>query len=71
MTMKFIKQIEIANKTGLSKGFISRILSEKNTSKPSYKAAKKLGAATNTDPILWLENSPAEIKAAIKKGAQQ
>ncbi len=60
-----MKQTTIAKKTGLSESFISRLLSEKNNSRPSFKSAKKLAIVTNTNPILWLEGDKKEIKQAI------
>jgi hypothetical protein len=33
--------------------------------KAGWKSAKRLAAATGTDPVLWLEGTPNEIKQAI------
>jgi len=56
---------KIAALAGISQGFFSNILCGRR--RPHYKTAKKLAAVTNTDPILWLEGSPAEIKQALSK----
>jgi len=60
-----MKQTILAKKTGLSESFISRLLSEKNNSRPSFKAAKKLAVVTNTDILLWLEGNKKELKQAV------
>ncbi|MCP3941675.1 MAG: helix-turn-helix transcriptional regulator [Desulfobacteraceae bacterium] len=65
--MKTLKQYQIAKNAGITGGFLSEILAKKKN--PSYKTAKKLAAVTNTDPILWLEGSSKEIRAALKLGA--
>ncbi|MBC8442023.1 MAG: helix-turn-helix transcriptional regulator [Deltaproteobacteria bacterium] len=65
-----IKQVEIAKLVGVSTGFISRVLSKTDPLKPSWKTAKKLAKATNTDPVLWLEGTPDQIKAGIKNNNQ-
>ena len=54
-----------ALEAGISQGFLSNILCGRR--RPHYKTAKKLAAATNTDPILWLEGTPEEIRQAILK----
>jgi len=56
-------QKRIAKATKLSAPMISLILSGKK--RPSWSAAKRLAAVTDTDPVLWLEGSPGEIKTAI------
>jgi len=33
--------------------------------KAGWRTAKRLAAVTDTDPVLWLEGSPGEIKTAI------
>ncbi|WP_139164091.1 hypothetical protein [Desulfoluna spongiiphila] len=67
--MKRGTQTNIVNKTKLSAGFVSEIFSGKK--RPSWKKAKVLAGATGTEPIVWLEGTPEEIKAAIKKAATQ
>jgi len=59
---------ELAKKIGISQGFLSNILCDRR--RPHYKTAKKLASATNTDPILWLEGSPEEIKQALSKNQE-
>ena len=67
--MKPFKQSEIARKAGVSKGFISRILSLNDPIRPSWKTAKKLANVTGTDPVLWLEGEPEEIRQALFKAS--
>jgi transcriptional regulator with XRE-family HTH domain len=56
-------QHKISQMTRLSEGFISQIVQGKR--RPSWKNAKKLAAATHTRPILWLDGTPAEIRASL------
>ena len=60
-----ITQTELAKQVGVSQQLISRIMTAKG--RPSWKTAKKLASITGTPPILWLEGTPAEIKAALDK----
>ncbi len=59
---------KIAKQIGISQGFLSNILCGRR--KPHWKTAKKLGAVTNTSPIIWLEGSPQEIKQALSKNQE-
>ena len=52
-----------AIKIGISQGFLSNILTGRR--RPGYKMAKKIGVATRTSPILWLEGTPDEIRHAL------
>jgi transcriptional regulator with XRE-family HTH domain len=61
--MKHGIQKKIAKATELSAPMISLILSGKK--RPSWSTAKRLAAATGSDPVLWLEGTPNEIKQAI------
>jgi transcriptional regulator with XRE-family HTH domain len=54
---------ELAKKAGISKAMVSQIFLGKK--KAGWKSAKRLAAATGTDPVLWLEGTPNEIKQAI------
>lgn len=56
-------QIELAAKVKVSQSMISFILAGKR--RPSWKKAKKIAEATGTNPVLWLEGSPEEMKAAL------
>jgi len=58
-----IHQTNIAHKAGVSPCFISMCLSGKK--RPSWRTAKKIALATQTDPVVWLEGSPDEIRSAI------
>jgi transcriptional regulator with XRE-family HTH domain len=58
-----IRQTHFARLIGISQGHLSDILSTKK--RPSWKLAKKLAAATSTDPVLWLEGTPEQIKAVL------
>jgi len=64
MKLKHGIQKQIKHSTQLSSGYINDILwgRQKLT---SYPTAKKLAAATNTDPILWLEADAVSIRAAL------
>ena len=61
--MKHGIQKEIAEKAGISGAMLSMILH--SGKRPSWSTAKRLAAATGTDPVLWLEGTPNEIKQAI------
>jgi transcriptional regulator with XRE-family HTH domain len=67
--MKEMSQQQLASATGLSQGYISKIMSGAHIL-DSWRTAKKLASATNTDPVVWLEGSPDKIKAARQQGAQ-
>ena len=69
ITMKTMTQTQIAKDSGVSPGFISLCMS--GNKRPSWGTAKKIAAATGTDPIVWLEGTPEEIRTAIKKAAAQ
>ncbi len=61
--MKTIKQSQIAMDAGISRSMLSQILGGQR--KAGWRTAKRLAAVTDTDPVLWLEGSPGEIKTAI------
>jgi transcriptional regulator with XRE-family HTH domain len=57
-----LKQVELAKKAGITEGMMSFILNGER--RPSWDVAKKLAAATGTDPHLWMESeTEAKIKA--------
>jgi len=58
--MKHGIQKQIAEATELSAPMISLILSGKK--RPSWSIAKRLAAATDTDPVLWLEGSTGKVR---------
>lgn len=62
--MKRMTQIYIAKKIGVSPTFINSLV--KTEKRPSWKRAKQLAEITGTDPVLWLEGSSDEIRAAIQ-----
>jgi transcriptional regulator with XRE-family HTH domain len=66
--MKTITQAYIAKTMGVSPAYINYLVNTKK--RPSWKTAKKIASVTNTDPILWLEGSSNEIRAALKQGSQ-
>jgi transcriptional regulator with XRE-family HTH domain len=66
MKIMKIKQTELAEKSGLHVSTISNIFN--GWRRPSWKNAKRLAEVTNTDPIIWIEGSPEEIKQAILNG---
>lgn len=59
----------MARKAGVFKGFISRILSLNDPIRSSWKAAKKLANVIGTDPVLWLEGEPEEIRQMLFKAS--
>ena len=67
--MKAITQSYIAKQMGVSPAYINYLVNTKK--RPPWKAAKKLASITNTDPILWLEGSSKEIRAALKQGGAE
>ncbi len=56
-------QAKLVKATGKSSGYISEIINRKK--RPSWDLAKKLAEATGTSPVLWMEGTTADIKAAI------
>lgn len=54
----------LVKETGISQPAISNILAGRR--RPSWKYAKKLAEVTSTDPALWLDGSPEEIKSALR-----
>ena len=63
--MKKITQKTISKKVGCSEGFLSQILS--GIRRPSWTMAKKLGMATGTDPIWWMDADLGKIREAIER----
>ena len=64
MSMKKISQTSIAQQVGVSSVFVNYLVNTKK--RPNWQMAKKLAKVTNTEPILWLEGSSEEIKAALE-----
>ena len=62
-------QIKIAKKAQITQGHLSKILNGKRS--PSWKLAKKLAEVTGTDPVLWLEGSSQERRAALGSKANK
>ena len=58
-----INYTNIAEMADVSKQALSNILNGRR--RPSWGAAKRLAFATKTNPVLWLEGTPVEIKKAI------
>ncbi len=56
---------KIAANVGLTQGALSNILAGRR--RPHYKTAKKIASVTKTDPILWLEGSPEQLRRALSK----
>ena len=65
ITMKIMTQTQIAKNSGVSPGFISLCMSGKK--RPSWGKAKKIAATTGTDPVVWMEGTPEEIRTAIRE----
>lgn len=62
---KKLRTNQIAKRAGLSLSGLSNVLAGRR--RPSWSTAKRLAAATDTSPVLWLEGSPNEIKEAISQ----
>ena len=60
---------KLARVAGCSVSFIAAVLrpGSPNPRHPNAKRAKLLARATGTDPWVWLEGSPEEIRAAINE----
>ena len=73
--MKRGTQRMLAQKTGLSEGFISQFFH--GLSRPSWTKAKQLGEATGkvcgveTDPVDWVEGRVDRIKAALAEAEHE
>jgi len=67
--MKKLTHKSIADKIGVSRVFVTQLVNAEK--RPNWRRAKQLAEATGTNPIVWLEGKPEEIKAAIKKAAAQ
>ena len=63
--MKHGIQKAIADKIGVSPAFINGILHGRK--RPSWKTANKLAEATGTNPVLWMDGSPCDIRSAVSK----
>lgn len=63
LTMKYGVQKQIARKAKITSQFINQILSGRR--RPSWSVAKRLAVTTNTEPELWLDGKPEDIKAAL------
>ncbi len=64
-----LNQKTIAKKAGISEPFVSQIVNGKK--RPTWTKAKKLADATTTNPELWLEGTPDQIRDAIKNASKQ
>jgi len=56
-------QNEIAKRAGVAQPTLANIISGRR--RPSWKLAKKLAAATGTDPELWLDGTPEQIRCTV------
>lgn len=65
--MTALSQKYIAEKLGVSPAYISYLVNI--IKRPSWKRAKQLAEITNTDPILWLEGTPEQIKESLQQSA--
>lgn len=54
---------KIADKTGVSRQFLSRVLS--GARRPSYEVSVRLAKATGTSPLLWLGGTRPDMAQAI------
>jgi len=65
--MRKYTQAEIARAAGISEAFMCQLT--KGLRRPSWPTSKKLAQATGTDPVLWLEGEPEEIRQALFKAS--
>ena len=63
--MKRGLKVKIALMSGFSKGFVTRILSEKDKCKPSWDASKILAFVTQTNPVIWANKDVDAIHEAL------
>lgn len=61
--MKHGDQTKIAKKAGITSAYLSEIIHNKK--RPSWPTSKRLAEVTCTDPVLWLEGTTDEIRAAL------
>ncbi len=61
-----ITQAKIAKQLNVSNALISMLVSTRR--RPSWKRAKQLAEITGTEPVLWLEGTTEQIKAALEEG---
>ena len=64
--MKHGIKIKIAEKSGYTKGFISRVLSESDPCTPSWAASKIFGFVTSTNPVLWADKNIPALEIALE-----
>ena len=60
-----ITQTSLAKALNVSTAYINYLVNCKK--RPNWKTAKKLSEITKTDPVLWLEGTAEEIKAALEQ----
>ena len=65
--MKYKFKTKLAECSGFSKSFISRILDDNDPCRPSWDTAKKLGYITDTNPVLWADKDLAVLKRDLEK----
>jgi len=63
--MKKLTQTFIAQQIGVSSAYINYLVNCKK--RPNWQTAKKLAEVTKTNPILWLEGTPTQIKQALSQ----
>jgi len=56
-------QRKISIMTGISEGYVSCIVN--GIKQPSWQVAKKIAVVTFTDPVLWLDGTPEQKRAAL------
>jgi len=66
MKLKWGLQTTIRNRTGFSSSYISEIINGTREVK-HWPTAKKLAAATETDPILWVEGPREKLLDELSK----
>lgn len=63
--MKHGFQIKLAEKTGLSEGFISLML--RGERRPGWNTAKRLAEITDSKPEIWMDLDLVEIEVVLEE----
>ena len=59
-----MNQTQVAIKAKISQGYLNEIIH--GTKTPRWEVAKRVAEATRTNPVLWLDGTPEERRAAIE-----
>jgi transcriptional regulator with XRE-family HTH domain len=62
--MKYGDQKKIAHLAKISYSHLNQIL--RGDKRPSWNTSKRLAAVTATNPLIWLEGTPEQIRSAVE-----